>query len=540
MNIIDTHMKQMQKFKNLQSTLPKLQEELKQQLILLRQYEDDILEQRKAATKYWMLEKRKNRTEKEELEYQEAKKTKNEKTNAYDMVTKTKDVISQLERRINNIASKQEEIEFIEKTAFILAEYDKLENAQRSGMPQSISKLPQYLECVYKSPIVTSINSLFVTKERRPIFNKTHSLEPHFTAKNLKTLYCLFLKNCLTTSYDLSIDDIIMKKGIVYLTEYHLLFPEQHDKTLDEVIRYYKIPLKQNLEIFIEYPDENSYISNEHEKLTTRKELFDEYKQIIGLNPRKIKRQNEVAQICKRCNNDNGLIEDTHNAQLICGKCGLVVTNKMTAKGYQGIPYGEEKQVCIRKSDYKPIMHLRDIIKQRQAIESFIVPDEVIGLIDTEREKCRIKPELLNVDIVREWLKKLSKRDVNKQHNFPKYYKYINQIILKLGGPAPVRYTYEDEKAIEFWFQKLEKVFKVFIPLYGPNSRSNLFSYNYILRRICLFIAYYQHNEEEQDWWLEHAKTWPLLKDDKKLFTYESTMRKICEVMNEPFFPLVD
>lgn len=541
MNIIETHKKQLNKFKNLQERLPCLQKELEKYQFILKEQRDAILEQRKAAAVFLMLDKKKKRTKEEEEEYQNAKKIKNEKSKIYAEISKTEDAISTLERRIKAIASKQEEIEFIEKTAFILKEYDEIENAQRSGMPQNSVQLPLNIQHTYTRPISNSIQCIFVTKSRRSIFNTNHSLEPHFTAKNVKDLYCFLLKSFSHTSYDNTIDEILAKKGKIYLTEYNLPFPE--NQSLNNVIQYYKIPLKDKLEVYVEYPDENDTYATtttqpQKTRILTRKDLFNEYKEIIGLASRSIERVNESSQVCSNCQNDNGLIEDTHMAQLICGNCGFVMRMNMTAKGFKGIPYNEEKQACIRKSEYKPIMHLRDIIKQTQAIESFIVPDEILEMVDIEREKNKKKPEQLTVDLCRNWLKKLSTMDVEKKYCFPKYYKYIHQIILKLGGPPPVRYTYQDEQAIEYWFNRLEKAFNVFAPLYGPNKRSNLFSYNYLMRRICIFIAFYQRDEKEQNWWLEHAKTWPLLKDDQKLFTYEFTMRKMCQAMNEPFFSL--
>lgn len=545
MNIRETHQRQMKKFQHLQKCLPDLQDQLENQRLILRECQNNILEQRKAAAIFLLLDKKKKKTEEEQKRYEEVKKIKLEKSVAYDEVGKIEDHIRQLEKRIKFISSKQAEIDYIEKTAFILHEYDQIENAQRSGMPQNSISFPQHLQHSYTNRIINPIKVLFVTKEHRSIFNKVHSLEPHFTAKNVKALYCLFLKNFSRTSYDTSIDEVLDKKGKVYLTSHMLIFPEENNKTLDHVIRYYKIPIKEEIEIYVEYPDENVMISSTNvpttsQKKVSRKGLFNEYKEIVGLACKPVELINKLTEVCENCNKQNNIIEDTHRGELICGNCGLIVTSQMTAKGYNGIPYKEDRQACIRKSDYKPIMHLKDIIKQRQAIESFIVPDEVIKLIDSEREKHRIAPENMRKDICREWLQKLSKKDIEKKYNFPKYYKHINQIMLKLGGPPPIRYTYEDEKAIEYWFQRIEKVFKIFIPLYGFNERSNLFSYNYLMRRICILIAYYQHNGEEQDWWLEHAKTWPLLKDDQKLFTYEATMRKMCETMNEPFFPLVD
>lgn len=570
--ITEEHEKKLTVFRELQQQLPALKKELQTNKERLRDEENHLIEKRKCLSRLSRLKKeliklfKKTPELKEwftgEFEGEDDCQTDNQRkvfevTQSIRTLQKEHDNhdancknISKLEQKIKymtlkiaKIENREEEFDYLFNVMDILRKSETIKRAEREGMLSTLDEknmtLPDEKRIQYEAQITQDLSVNFITREGRNIFKKKYEVTPYITMQQLKTMYCLLL-NEICQMKDMVIQNIIKTHGKCYVVVENIQLLMTESKNLEETIRYYGIPMeKYNLNLFIDYPEEEEVEHRDKKQKVndvarSRKALYEKYRKIIN-NEKDIVIHDR--EICSNCQYEGEMMTDEVEAVRSCPKCGFVVEEQMVGKGMQGVPYGTEVTNIKSKNDYKPIMHLNDILKQKQAIESTVVADEIIDAVEEQRVKHRCERKHMNHANVRMWLKKLSKIDKKKVFRFAKYYEHIPQIIVRLGGPVPIRYTAEQENAIRWWFNRILMPFEIFRPKEGKHKRKNLFSYAYILRQICFIIAYY--DEDMSEFWVEEAETFPLLKDVQKLFVYDKIWSKMMDLLGEPFFATI-
>ena len=583
-HIYHQHQQQMLAFQKLQKKLPSLEIALAEKHVALREVQDCIRIQRASAsvqkkTHKTLRELRRRKDVRmwydENCDKPQLPSTKHLPEDVYklltathtkwfvarDYVTKYRDSyqkaseietqIKKLNRTIHNIASRKDETNYILSTFDVLHEYSRVDYAERQGMYDIIfeehTQYPPEHRHYYKGTITENINVTFVSGENRETFSGTNGVQAQTTASQLKQLYRFKLR-ALCDDEDPVTEQLITQKGKVYLTKYHLLFPENNDKTLDDIVRFYGIPLHDDepLTVYVQLPVDgaaksSSPIGNKRLKHTnyhqnSRRNLYDTYQECIGLQPKNKSRPSALPK-CK-CGYTGELCAQQKAGDIVCPACATVVAESTIPAGLKGVPFNHPVEI-IRNSEYKPIMHLNDILKQRQAIESTNVPQEVLEAVNAERKKFRMKKSQLNAKRTREYLQKLKRDYPNGEFKYSKYYENIPQIILRLGGAEPVRYSPEQEKAIRSYFLKIIEPFTILCPKQGKNKRRNLLSYNYLLRQICTLLSYHAAQREdlqEEQFWYEQSTTFNTLKDRSKMVFYDQLWTQMMDLIGEPAF----
>lgn len=160
---------------------------------------------------------------------------------------------------------------------------------------------------------------------------------------------------------------------------------------------------------------------------------------------------------------------------------------------------------------YKRINHFREWLNQFQAKESTEIPVEVYDTIRQECRKNRIDINDLNASGLEKILRK---------RKLTKYYEHIPHIINRLNGKVPPRMTQEEE-------EKLCSMFKQIQPLwmkYRQPGRRNFPSYSYVLYKFCELLQ------------LDHfLPGFRLLKTRDKLYEHDTIWRQICAELDWEF-----
>lgn len=481
--------------------------------------------------------------------------------------------------RIHTIEDNEEETEYMLATAQILTEHADIAQEEKDGRVADVSGgvYPPEHRFEYTHLLVEDIEVQFVTGENRPIFapNTATVLKPQMYAHDILAIYNLMLQQCCG-----QIDTIPWAR--VYLSEYQLPldYNNQNDggsRSVGEAIRFYGIPLRFDSPMWVyicipvdepsssdlasmettAYLSQGNLLGNNCDsnlssnstcnstggnETTTRRKLFRQYKAKVRRNEVGVDGQPIVTassqRVCGNCMRSDTCVVAAKNGDIVCSQCGGVQAENCIAEGLKGVPFSD--QVTVKsKSPYIPLMHLNDILKQRQGIESSAVPDEIIEAVDRERRKHRCEPSRMTDKLVRGWLKKLKKGDPGDARRYARYYQHAAQIIDRLDGPAPVRYTIQEEACIRDWFLRIQEPFERFCPKRGENRRDNLVSYKYIMRQICRLIAYHSEDAPAKEFWSQHAKSFALLKDTTKLMFYDSLWMQMMNMLGEPFFPVM-
>lgn len=253
----------------------------------------------------------------------------------------------------------------------------------------------------------------------------------------------------------------------------------------------------------------------EAEVPTTKKKIFDEYVQRMGLSNGIVitdsaETLKKMAEHCALCNLPRE--ELTAEGILVCPKCGseeysLVVSD---TPGFRDPPKERNNYA------YKKMNHLNEILNQFQAKESTKIPDEVMNEVICEIKKRRIEniASLTEQDI----------RDILKKLERNRYYEHATHILSRLNGNPPPTITAEIEEKIRAMFQEIQAPFL----LYCPDDRRNFLSYAYIIYKFLELL--------ELD---EYKQHFTLLKSRDRLIAHDQIWKKICDYLQWEFISSV-
>lgn len=572
-NILAQHAHKIKYFEDLYNSIPQLEIELDELKLKLRKEQDDMRKQQVAAsnvrrltgeikklttkktTKAWV-KKYKCDVENEEViaecpnpeiitlmkEWDLAENIRSELDTSYRDASALEVEIKKAERNLMKVSSRDEEYKYMFQSHAEIMNCHKIREMTRTGLGQLIEQnatIPVDEQFSYKTKSIVPVIGVageitvrYVSKTGRNLFTTTDKFSPMATVSQIMSLYCFKLRDICGD--DIVAERLIQETASVYLTKYHLLLPSKC-KNLDQVMVHYSINPHQELLIWVNTDNTMSqYDSYEDSKMVQGVKRHNNGSRLVNYG--KETKEIRTVNFCHTC--EVFLIRDEVNGAIVCPKCAVIYDSHVIAEGLKGVPFSHQMTISSSKSDYKPIMHLNDILKQEQAIESLFVPEEVLDTLDQERMKHRKEPNQITFWLVKSWLKKLARGDREKNVNYTRYYNNIPQIIARLGGKEPVRYSELDERDIRSLFIKLIEPFRIFCPTVGLHKRQNLLSYNFILRQIFLIKADRAKSEDEQKFWLKEAERRPIIQDPKKLAFYNSIWKKMTLLAHLPYFPV--
>jgi uncharacterized protein YifE (UPF0438 family) len=243
------------------------------------------------------------------------------------------------------------------------------------------------------------------------------------------------------------------------------------------------------------------------EKKLSRKKIFFDYLNLID----KSNKKNNVDYVtnytfCDKCNIEKSLI--VNESLYVCETCGecnatIVETEKTSYK---------DNIIENHNFSYKRYNHFIEWLNQFQALESTTIPITVYDKIKKEIEKQKIDLDKLDNNNMRILLKKINEN---------KYYEHINHIINKLNKIPPPKFSKSIEEKLKLMFKKCQEPFNKVCPI----DRKNFLSYSYIIRKFLELL-----NETK------YIDSFPLLKSREKLYEQDIIWKKMCKILNWPFF----
>jgi len=293
--------------------------------------------------------------------------------------------------------------------------------------------------------------------------------------------------------------------------------------TMDILEKYYgknnddeitETNIKKSEMTIIEYIN-NSTKSNDitikkfikEEKKLSRKKIFFDYLNIID----KSNKKNNVDYVtnytfCDNCNIEKSLI--VNESLYVCETCGecnstIVETEKTSYK---------DNIIENYNFSYKRYNHFIEWLNQFQALESTTIPISVYDKIKKEIDKQKINLDKLDNNKMRTILKKINEN---------KYYEHINHIINKLNKIPPPKFSKSIEEKLKLMFKKCQDPFNKVCPA----DRKNFLSYSYVIRKFLELL-----NETK------YIDSFPLLKSREKLYEQDIIWKKMCKILNWPFY----
>tara|TARA_B100000405_G_scaffold302924_1_gene267774 strand:+ start:8660 stop:9607 length:948 start_codon:yes stop_codon:yes gene_type:complete len=269
-----------------------------------------------------------------------------------------------------------------------------------------------------------------------------------------------------------------------------------------------------------QYTDENGENTNTdnvfHVKETVglkRKDIFRDY--LIDVEKQNISRPTKhLMDECPNCKDDGNLVHFPDTSDLVCEKCGAVVTTLISEE----LTYREEQETSekIVNYSYKRENHFNEWLSQFQAQETTTIPVEVIEQLRSELKKMKIKNvEEITHAKVRSLLKKLRQN---------KFYEHVPFITNLLNGIKPPSMPQELEETLRMMFKDIQKPFDD----HCPTERKNFLSYSFVLFKMCELLG--------ED---EYLQFFPLLKSKEKLYSQDVIWKKICATLRWEFIPTV-
>ena len=196
------------------------------------------------------------------------------------------------------------------------------------------------------------------------------------------------------------------------------------------------------------------------------------------------------------CNNCN-LPKLNIDGSLVCKECGETE--------YMIINHPLKKY-----TPYLKITYLKEKLRQFQAKESKPVPYNVISVINTEREKRIIPPDVCTIKDI---------QLIMKKYRFQKFYKNINQIYYDITNKPAISLSQQTDQKIIYMFKQMEPIYRKLFP-----NRKTFLSYSYLLNRLFNIINM-----------PEIASRFSLLKSTIKLKEHDSIFNIICKHLNWKF-----
>ena len=145
-------------------------------------------------------------------------------------------------------------------------------------------------------------------------------------------------------------------------------------------------------------------------------------------------------------------------------------------------------------------------------MESTTIPLSVYDKIKKEIVKQKLHLNNLDGDNMRPLLKKINEN---------KYYEHINHIINKLNKIPPPKFNKSVEEKLKLMFKKCQDPFNKVCPI----DRKNFLSYSYIIRKFLELL-----NETK------YIDSFPLLKSREKLYEQDIIWKKMCNLLQWPFY----
>ena len=281
----------------------------------------------------------------------------------------------------------------------------------------------------------------------------------------------------------------------------------------NENTRIVKTQKKKSEMTIIEYI--NDYDKNDismkkfikEETKLSRKKIFYNYLNVID----KSNKQNNVDYVtnytfCDNCNVEKSLI--INESLYVCETCGecnstIVETEKTSYK---------DNIIENHNFSYKRYNHFIEWLNQFQALESTTIPLSVYDKIKKEIVKQKLHLNNLDGDNMRPLLKKINEN---------KYYEHINHIINKLNKIPPPKFNKSVEEKLKLMFKKCQDPFNKVCPI----DRKNFLSYSYIIRKFLELL-----NETK------YIDSFPLLKSREKLYEQDIIWKKMCNLLQWPFY----
>ncbi|CAH6420254.1 Poxvirus Late Transcription Factor VLTF3 like [uncultured virus] len=162
---------------------------------------------------------------------------------------------------------------------------------------------------------------------------------------------------------------------------------------------------------------------------------------------------------------------------------------------------------------YKRSNHFAERIDQQQMGEPVDIPQDIYNSIFRELHMRHVDKDLLDVRRLRMILTKLGYRSYRDHAAF---------ILFIINGREPPIFTTEIKDQLIDMFKAIQAPFE----LYTPPLRKNFLNYDYILHQFCLIMNL-----------PEHAKCFPLYRNQTKLQFHDSIWSPICSHLSWPFNP---
>jgi hypothetical protein len=196
----------------------------------------------------------------------------------------------------------------------------------------------------------------------------------------------------------------------------------------------------------------------------------------IGLSPEAIaegvKRREEYIEndeICEPCNRP--VIFDSRQASCVCSRCGNSKNHNPPDCSYR------EGTSLHQPYLYKQSNHFRDHLKRIQGKESTEIPQDVLDDIYDELDKHGDDRSDVTPENIRLILKSL---------DHSKYYNHTMRIWSMATGKQPPSMTPHQEQELLHMFTMIQEPWA----RVRPKGRSNMLSYTYLLKKLCLLLGY--------------------------------------------------
>jgi uncharacterized protein (UPF0297 family) len=239
----------------------------------------------------------------------------------------------------------------------------------------------------------------------------------------------------------------------------------------------------------------------DYNNINPHKNLKHEYLMLTDIDYRIKHSKNDDYKYCLNCNLPRLNIQ---NGCFVCTKCGETEYLLTDIIDYN------DKRGFKKYTPYNRVCHLKEILKQFQAMETKKVPDDVILLITTRIDEMQMSHEKCSMGVI---------YDIMKSYKLQKYYKNIPQIHGYITDKEPMYIPQKTEQLIIHMFKKVEHKYKQL-----SNNKRNFLNYSYVLRKLFNMIKMY-----------DIANCFHLLKSEKHLKEHDKIFSQICERLNWKF-----
>ncbi len=321
--------------------------------------------------------------------------------------------------------------------------------------------------------------------------------------KKLKTTHTLnddILLNNKLMELNKKITTIKQEKKKYYLKNSKILFEYFEEKKMSSTNN---VVNKDILANFFNI-NKSKVVNNKINKQLLTKYLINNCSDNININNYEYNKE-----LCEYCNIGE-LIQIAEEGILVCDHCFKQVQHLVS---YDKPLYNDtSNDVCFYA--YKRINHFREILAQFQGKETTTIPTKLLDDLKLQINKERLELSQLNIETMKQLLKKLG---------YNKYYEHIPFIKHRLGITPPVMSPEYEDKLCSL-FMEIQKPYALFC----PDHRTNFLNYYYTIYKLCEILEY---NE-----FLEY---FPMLKDRSKIIEQDEIWKKICKELKWEYIPTI-